>query len=128
MVCPEITHFAYRTHSLIYDYPLVLAILPRWKKADLQTAFTCLSIDRNSSNQIPMFFAACEACIASQPTVIDSSGGRGRCQAGVEHKEFSLDNGSASNCLMSSSSVVISLMQDWTRDRPYLFTCTPALP
>ena len=20
MVCPEITHFAYRTHSLIYDY------------------------------------------------------------------------------------------------------------
>ena len=21
MVCPEITHFAYRTHSLIFDYP-----------------------------------------------------------------------------------------------------------
>ena len=41
-------------------------MLRRWKSADLQTAFTCLAIDRNSSNQTSMFFAAGDACIRSR--------------------------------------------------------------
>ena len=62
--------------------------------ANMQQIFTKLlpKIDvrwSNSSNQTPMFFAACEACITSRRTVIDYSERRGT-MASVEHKDFSL--------------------------------------
>ena len=71
--------------------------------------FHCLSIERNSSNETPMLFAACEACITSRPTAIDSNGGRGQWQAlSTRSSVLSLFSINLFNVIQ----LVISLMHD----------------
>ena len=68
-------------------------MLRRWKKAGLQTAFTCLSMDGthgNSSNQTPIYVLCSMRSMYHVTANCNRLQWRMRTMASVEHKEFSL--------------------------------------
>ena len=56
-------------------------MLVKWKKADLQDALTCSSIDGEESNTTLIFRAVFDGLITASPMVTAAIGGDGRCFA-----------------------------------------------